>query len=254
MPVGQTPPPYQQPPSRRGLSTGAIVGIALGSLALIAVIGIIAALVTHVVTSRSGTNPLDEFASSSKSSSAKLRPTKAYHNSHIYFNYPDTLTQKDSSNVTIVTPDGSPSDYQVFRVEGDPTNTDAIINYRGWWSDNPVTIDKSRRLSAMKQSVEAQKNINISDVIEFRSTIAHGCVSDFVYTIQPALVEQGEIIGMKYGFTCKSYFGDVQGEYFVWYDTYGSKHALTVDALKDYWNKNQADLQAVIESVALQST
>jgi hypothetical protein len=56
---------------------------------------------------------------------------------------------------------------------------------------------------------------------------------------------------MKYGYICTSYYGDVQGEYFVWYDEFGSKHSIAIDALVDYWKAHHVDLEAVSESVTL---
>ncbi|GEM_PF-2394343 len=261
-PPYQTPPqmqpPYQQPP-RRKLTTGTLVGILFGVVALIAVITTIL-LVAHDEKSdisHRDTSRLNELAppdQDPEKNPANIGPTKSYKNSRISFSYPHTMTQKDTSNITVITPDGSPSDRQAFTSDSSSTTNDAIINYSGQWSDNPTPVDKSRRIEAMKQGVEAQKNASERETLSMRASTAHGCASNFSYTSRPELVEHGDIVGMKYGYTCTSYYGNVQGEYFVWYDAYGSKHSLTVDALTDYWRQHQVDLQAITASVVLLST
>lgn len=259
----QVQPPYQQPP-RKGLSTGAIVGIIAGITVLIATIAaVVIILVTREDTTKTAdrdTSRLDELAPPNQDSDqnpANIGPTKSYKNTRISFNYPEFMSQKDLSSTTTYYTDGTiPSDEQVFLSgkESGSSSNGAIINYSGQWSSTPAPVDKARRVAAMKQGIEAQKNSSSSQVLAMRASTAHGCAANFTYTSQPTLIESGELVGMKYGYTCQSYYGNVQGEYFVWYDTYGSKHSLTVDALADYWKAHRVDLEAVTKSVTLLST
>lgn len=259
----QVQPPYQQPP-RRGLSTGAIVGIIAGIVVLLATVAAIIVIVvmredTTKTTNRDNSR-IDDVAppdQDPEENPANVGPTKNYKNNRISFDYPEFMSQKDSSNTTTYYTDGTrPSDEQVFLSdkESGSSTSGAIINYSGQWSSTPTYIDKTRRVAAMKQGIEAQKGSSSSQVLAMRASTAHGCAANFAYTSQPTLIENDELVGMKYGYTCQSYYGNVQGEYFVWYDTYGSKHSLTVDALEDYWKAHRVDLEAVTTSVTLLTT
>jgi hypothetical protein len=254
-PLQPTGPSYQPP--RRKLPAAAIISIVIGAIAFIS-LPVIAAIVTRDSTDSKtqSSNRIDELAppdQDPKSNPANIGPTKTYKNARISFAYPDTLTEKDTSNVTTFYTDGSsPSETKVFLSdEKVNSNSAAIIDYAMIGGQSTTPVPRERRLSTMKQGVENQKNASKSQVTMMRESSAHGCAADFAYTQGPQLIEKGELIGMRYGYTCKSYFGAVQGEYFVWFDEYGAKHSLVVDADADYWKKHTADLEAVTRSVSL---
>lgn len=251
----QPVPPSGAP--KKGLSTGALIAIIAGGVLLLG--GIITVIIAVLLFANSAqkqasTSPSSNSAATSTDtgSSSAMSPTTAYTNSYISFSYPTLLERKDTSNVTTIYTDGSsPSDKAVF-LSADTSNGTSLgmINY-AMQPGAADKIDHAKRVAAMKQGVEAQKNASTEQVLAMRASAAHGCAKDFVYTEQPSLVERGEIVGMVYQYNCTSYYGAVHGIYYVWYDEYAGKHSLTIDGEANYWNSHKADLEAIVKSVKL---
>lgn len=247
------------PPSggpKKGLSIGAIVAIVAGGVLLlggiIAVVIVVLLLVSTTPKQADTTLNNSTQATSDTTSSDTASPTATYSNSHISFNYPTLLERKDTSSVTTIYTDGSsPSDKAVF-LSTDKSNGTSLgmIDY-AMQPGAADKIDHAKRVAAMKQGVEAQKNASTEQVLAMRASAAHGCAKDFVYTEQPSLVERGEVVGMVYQYDCTSYYGAVHGIYYVWYDEYAGKHSLTIDGETNYWNSHKADLEAIVKSVKL---
>ncbi len=250
----QPVPPSGAP--KKGLSTGAIVAIVVGSVLLlggiIAVVIVVLLLVSTTPKQADTTLNNSTQATSNTTSSDTASPTATYSNSHISFSYPTLLERKDTSNVTTIYTDGSsPSDKAVFLSTDKSNGTSlGIIDY-AMQPGAADKIDHAKRVAAMKQGVEAQKNASTEQVLAMRASSAHGCAKDFVYTEQPHLVEHGEVVGMVYQYDCTSYYGAVHGIYYVWYDEYAGKHSLTIDGATSYWSSHKAGLEAIVKSVKL---
>jgi hypothetical protein len=112
------------------------VGIIFGAIALLATILAIILIITRDDTSPTPHDTdtrISEFGppdQDSKQNPANLSPTATYQNERISFKYPTFTEQRDTSNVTIIMPDGSsPNDAQVFATEG--STSKALIDYQG---------------------------------------------------------------------------------------------------------------------------
>ncbi|MGO2540123.1 hypothetical protein ACT3TS_17585 [Specibacter sp. AOP5-B1-6] len=162
------------------------------------------------------------------------------------FKYPEGWIE-NGQNVTIIKDDGSQPDerFNAINQEKDAT---ALLTYEaGAKPDGEVTQEKIH--AAIDQGFQAQLDATQEDLVYFRASSGFGCLEDFNYTQEPSLVERDGMYGYSYGYTCESYQGRVEGQYFVAYDASGVSHRMTVEALQAEWDNHKATLTEIIPSL-----
>lgn len=162
------------------------------------------------------------------------------------FQYPDGWIE-NGQNVTVINEDGTQPEER-FNAINQEKGATALMTYEaGARPDGEVTQEKIH--AAIDQGFQGQLDATQEDLVYFRSTSGFGCVQDFNYTEMPALVERDGMYGYSYGYTCESYKGMIEGQYFVAYDASGVSHRMTVEALQTEWDNNKASLTAIIPSL-----
>lgn len=162
------------------------------------------------------------------------------------FRYPEGWIE-NGQNVTIIKDDGSQPEerFNAINQEKDAT---ALLTYEaGAKPDGDVTQEKIH--AAIDQGFQAQLDATQEDLVYFRASSGFGCLQDFNYTQEPSLVERDGMYGYSYGYTCESYQGRVEGQYFVAYDASGVSHRMTVEALQTEWDNHKATLTEIIPSL-----
>jgi hypothetical protein len=104
--------------------------------------------------------------------------------------------------------------------------------------------------NAIDQGLRAQKAASDEQVLGMRETAGHGCVAGgpFAYVEQPSTKETARSYSLRYGYTCTSQHGPIQGYSITAYDWQARKHSVTVTALTSYWKAHEEQLKAVIDS------
>ena len=248
-PVAPAPaPPQPTPPPKKKLSTGALVAIIVGSVVgLLFIIGTIigSLLLLRALDSVSVVDDRAGSTQSTSTSSADFDDLVDYESTEFTFAYPSTWQQKDTSNQTNIIGGTEPDAYVVILSEQE--DSPVIVNYT-YNKGTEAPVEKERARSAMKTALQAQVNATESQLLSMRESSGHGCAANVEYTDQPVYVEEGDLIGYTYGYTCDSYYGPVQGLYGVWYDEYGAQHRLLVSSLQEYWDDNQSGLEEILKS------
>lgn len=247
-PPPTVPTPPQAPAPKKGLSTGALIAIIVGSIfGLLFIVGMIFAALFFI-------RSVNEIAQDSTTTSsikpndnanADFEALTEYDSTEFTFSYPSAWQQKDTSNQTTIIGGEEPDAYVVILAE--PSDSPAIINYT-YTKGGAEPVDKERARSAMRTALRTQINATESQLLSMRESSGHGCAANIVYTNEPTYAEKGDLIGYTYGYTCDSYYGPVQGVYGVWYDEYGAQHRLLVSSLQQYWDDNQSGLEAILKS------
>lgn len=163
-----------------------------------------------------------------------------------YFQYPEGWIQ-NSQNVTVINEDGSKPAERFSAINTEKDASALFVYEAGARPEGAVTQEKIHK--AIDQGFAAQLDASQDELIYMRGTSGFGCVGDFAYTQEPATVERDGMYGYSYGYTCLSYKGAIEGEYFVAYDNSGVSHRLTVEALASEWNNNKQALTAIIASL-----
>ncbi len=242
----QTAP--QAPAPKKGLSTGARIAIIAGSVFVVLVIvGMIFAVLAfaRTVADIAEDGPMTGSSSANSNANPEFDALAEYNSTEFTFSYPSAWQQKDTSNQTTIIGGEEPDAYVVILAE--PKDSPAIVNYT-YTKGSAAPVDKERARSAMKTALQTQKAATESQLLSMRESSGHGCAANITYTDQPTYVEEGDLIGYAYGYTCDSLYGPVQGVYGVWYDEFGAQHRLLVSALKQYWDDNESGLEAIVKS------
>lgn len=249
-PVPPTPPASPvTPPPKKGLSTGALVAIIVGSIVgLLFIVGTIVAIMLFA-RALDGVDLTTDDTNTSQRSDRNASPdfsdlTK-YDSPDFTFSYPSAWQQKDTSNQTNIIGGETPDAYVVILSEQE--DSPVIVNYT-YTKGSAEPVEKERARSAMKTALQTQINASESQLLSMRESSGHGCAANISYTDQPVYMEEGDLIGYAYGYTCDSYYGPVQGVYGVWYDEFGAQHRLLVSSLQQYWDDNQSGLEAILKS------
>lgn len=213
------------PGSRKKSALPWIVG---GGLAAVAVLAVVLVLILGML-GKSGMDPMS--AAQTKTAS---------------FSYPDSWNVVDTSNVTVISPDGSTPAERFVARKGDKPKT-ALLVYEA--AERPASPASREKISkAVDTGLRLQLELSQAKLVELRSTAGFGCASDFSYTNKPVIVDNDGFYGYSYGYTCTSFTGPIQGEYLVGFDNAGVAHRLTVEALSAEWSAHKKSMEAIIGS------
>lgn len=178
-----------------------------------------------------------------------LSKTDLYSNSRFSFAYPEYFEKADQSNRVTIIGSAKPSERELFNSpRSQKGEAAAVIVYNAFNSKETSPIDKSLAENAMQEAYKAYLGSSNAQMLSYHSDSGHGCAANFKFTSQPKYNTDNNLVGITYGFTCTSLYGEVQGAYGVWYDAYGDKQTLLVSSLNRYWKMHAADLSAIVFS------
>lgn len=160
--------------------------------------------------------------------------------------YPDGWIQ-NGQNVTVIKDDGSSPAERFSAINQGKDATALMVYEAGERPDGVVTTEKIH--AAIEQGLDGQLAASQDELVLYRSDSGFGCLSDFAYTSDPAIVERDGLYGYGYGYSCMSMQGGITGEYLVAYDTNGVSHRLTVEAQDAEWARSSATLETIVDSL-----
>ncbi|MFB9163855.1 hypothetical protein [Arthrobacter psychrochitiniphilus] len=162
------------------------------------------------------------------------------------FQYPEGWLRTDE-NKTVINSDGSQPEERFSAINKVKDATALMVYEGGARPEAAVTPEKIH--TAIDQGLAGQLAASPDELLYYRSTAGFGCLDDFGYTNEPAIVERDGMYGYSYGYTCHSYQGNVTGEYFVAYDSTGVSHRMTVEAKSSEWASSKRLLQSITASL-----